>query len=44
MIELQQYFPEGMEYVISYDTSVFVKESIWEVVKTLGKPCCWWFW
>ena len=37
MIELQQYFPEGMEYVISYDTSVFVKESIWEVVKTLGE-------
>jgi len=37
MIELQQYFPEGMQYVISYDTSVFVKESIWEVIKTLGE-------
>lgn len=37
MIELKQHFPEGMEYVISYDTSVFVKESIWEVIKTLGE-------
>ncbi|WP_394808505.1 efflux RND transporter permease subunit [Nitrosomonas sp.] len=37
MHELKQYFPEGMEYVISYDTSVFVKESIWEVIKTLGE-------
>ncbi len=35
--ELEHYFPEGMQYVISYDTSVFVKESIWEVVKTLGE-------
>jgi multidrug efflux pump len=37
MHELKHYFPEGMQYVISYDTSVFVKESIWEVVKTLGE-------
>ena len=37
MNELKHYFPEGMQYVISYDTSVFVKESIWEVVKTLGE-------
>ncbi|WP_374563392.1 efflux RND transporter permease subunit [Nitrosomonas sp.] len=37
MQELKQYFPEGVEYVISYDTSVFVKASIWEVVKTLGE-------
>ncbi|MBP6354601.1 MAG: multidrug efflux RND transporter permease subunit [Nitrosomonas sp.] len=37
MRELEHYFPEGMQYVISYDTSVFVKASIWEVVKTLGE-------
>lgn len=37
MNELKHYFPEGMQYVISYDTSLFVKESIWEVVKTLGE-------
>ncbi|PXW87234.1 multidrug efflux pump [Nitrosomonas sp. Nm84] len=37
MNELTHYFPEGMQYVISYDTSLFVKESIWEVIKTLGE-------
>lgn len=37
MNELQHYFPEGLQYFISYDTSVFVKASIWEVVKTLGE-------
>lgn len=37
MNELTHYFPEGMQYVISYDTSLFVKASIWEVVKTLGE-------
>ena len=37
MDELQHYFPEGMQYFISYDTSTFVKASIWEVVKTLGE-------
>lgn len=37
MNELGHYFPEGVEYVISYDTSMFVKESIREVVKTLGE-------
>ncbi|HBV21128.1 MAG TPA: hydrophobe/amphiphile efflux-1 family RND transporter, partial [Nitrosomonas sp.] len=35
MQELQQSFPEGMQYVLPYDTSDFVKASIWEVVKTL---------
>ncbi|SFK24053.1 multidrug efflux pump [Nitrosomonas aestuarii] len=35
MQELQHFFPEGMQYVLPYDTSDFVKESIWEVVKTL---------
>ena len=34
---LQPNFPEGMQYVISHDTSVFVKASIWEGVKTLGE-------
>ena len=37
MQELKQYFPEGMDYVVSYDTSVFVKESIWKVMQTLGE-------
>lgn len=37
MNELRQYFPEGMDYVVPYDTSLFVKASIWEVVKTLGE-------
>lgn len=37
MEELKRHFPDGMEYVISYDTSVFVKESIWKVVQTLGE-------
>jgi hydrophobe/amphiphile efflux-1 (HAE1) family protein len=37
MNELKQYFPEGMDYVVPYDTSLFVKASIWEVVKTLGE-------
>ncbi len=30
-------FPEGVQYVLPYDTSEFVKVSIWEVVKTLGE-------
>jgi len=33
--ELQKSFPKGMEYHMPYDTSVFVKASIEEVVKTL---------
>ena len=32
---LKQSFPEGLEYKIPYDTTVFVQESIHEVVKTL---------
>lgn len=35
--ELKHYFPEGVQYVVSYDISLFVKASIWEVVKTLGE-------
>ncbi len=37
MDELKHYFPEGVQYVVSYDISVFVKASIWEVVKTLAE-------
>jgi HAE1 family hydrophobic/amphiphilic exporter-1/multidrug efflux pump len=37
MEELKQRFPEGMDYVVPYDTSKFVKASMLEVVKTLGE-------
>ena len=37
MGELKHRFPEGIDYEIPYDTSDFVKASIWEVVKTLGE-------
>jgi multidrug efflux pump len=35
MAELEKFFPPGIEYVIPYDTSLFIKISIEEVVKTL---------
>jgi multidrug efflux pump len=35
MIELEKSFPEGIEYTISLDTTMFVKASIREVVITL---------
>ncbi|WP_303785205.1 efflux RND transporter permease subunit [Azovibrio restrictus] len=35
MDELKQNFPEGMDYVIPFDTTRFVSASIQEVVKTL---------
>ncbi|MBY0241654.1 MAG: efflux RND transporter permease subunit [Burkholderiaceae bacterium] len=35
MDELSKYFPPGLTYTIPYDTSLFVKISIEEVVKTL---------
>jgi len=35
MKELSRYFPAGVKYEIPYDTSLFVKISIEEVVKTL---------
>ncbi|WP_298948429.1 efflux RND transporter permease subunit [uncultured Paracoccus sp.] len=35
MAEFAQFFPEGVEYVIPYDTTPFVTISIEEVVKTL---------
>jgi multidrug efflux pump len=35
MQELSKYFPQGMQYEIPYDTSLFIQISIEEVVKTL---------
>ncbi len=35
MADLQKYFPAGVDYKIPYDTSLFIKISIEEVVKTL---------
>ncbi|MFM8247416.1 MAG: multidrug efflux RND transporter permease subunit, partial [Burkholderiaceae bacterium] len=35
MAELAKFFPPGVEYVIPYDTSLFIKISIEAVVKTL---------
>ena len=35
MDELQRFFPQGVKYIIPYDTSKFVRISIEEVVKTL---------
>ena len=35
--ELAKAFPEGLEYVIPYDTTTFVRISIEEVVKTLAE-------
>ena len=35
MAELKQRFPEGLDYEIVYDTTPFIRESVWEVVRTL---------
>jgi multidrug efflux pump len=35
MEKLKQHFPDGVEYQIAYDTTPFIRESIWDVVKTL---------
>jgi HAE1 family hydrophobic/amphiphilic exporter-1 len=35
MEELQTYFPEGLDYMIPYDTTIFVEQSIREVFITL---------
>jgi len=35
MEEMSEYFPEGMEYKIPYDTTVFVENSIKQVYQTL---------
>ena len=34
---IEETLPPGMDYVVPYDTSLFVKASMWEVVKTLGE-------
>ena len=35
MVELSEFFPEGLEYKIPYDTTIFVEQSIKEVYVTL---------
>src|SRR5207249_287952 len=35
MEELKKDFPPGVDYVIKYDTTPFVRESVNEVIKTL---------
>jgi multidrug efflux pump len=35
MEELKTRFPDGLEYRIVYDTTPFISESVWDVVKTL---------
>jgi hydrophobe/amphiphile efflux-1 (HAE1) family protein len=35
MEELKQFFPKGVAYSIPYDTTIFVRESIKDVVRTL---------
>jgi HAE1 family hydrophobic/amphiphilic exporter-1 len=35
MARLEESFPPGMEYQVAFDTTVFVEESLGEVVKTL---------
>ena len=35
MEELKERFPDGLKYTAAYDTTLFVKESIIEVIKTL---------
>jgi HAE1 family hydrophobic/amphiphilic exporter-1 len=35
MAEMKQSFPQGLTYVIQYDTTIFVREAINEVYKTL---------
>jgi multidrug efflux pump len=37
MKELKKKFPEDIEYVIGYDTSPFIKESVWGVFHTLAE-------
>src|SRR5207248_7120843 len=35
MEDLKQFFPEGIDYTIGFDTTPYTSESIYEVVKTL---------
>jgi hydrophobe/amphiphile efflux-1 (HAE1) family protein len=35
MVELQRRFPDELKYEIVYDTTPFIRDSVWEVVRTL---------
>jgi multidrug efflux pump len=35
MDELKKNFPEGLDYVVRYNTTPYIRESIWEVFNTL---------
>jgi multidrug efflux pump len=35
MEDLKKQFPDGVDYQIAYDTTPYIRESIWDVVKTL---------
>ncbi len=35
MAELKKRFPQGLDYQIVYDTTPFIRESVWDVVRTL---------
>jgi hydrophobe/amphiphile efflux-1 (HAE1) family protein len=35
MEDLKRRFPEGLAYKVVYDTTPFIRESVWEVVQTL---------
>jgi multidrug efflux pump len=35
MDELKKSFPEGLDYVVRYNTTPYIRESIWEVFNTL---------
>jgi multidrug efflux pump len=35
MEELKKSFPEGLDYVVRYNTTPYIRESIWEVFNTL---------
>jgi len=41
--ELRPTFPPGLEAIVPYDTTPYVRVSIEEVVKPYSKPSCWYF-
>ncbi|MCZ7562064.1 MAG: efflux RND transporter permease subunit [Burkholderiaceae bacterium] len=45
MAELERDFPEGLDFIVPFDTTRFVESSIHEVTKTIpGGPRRWWSW
>jgi multidrug efflux pump len=40
MEELKGRFPDGVDYNISYDTTPFIRDSVWDVVQTLFEAVC----